>query len=90
MGQAFVNWEGRLRNSTFALDCLSSNTYLLLISSDPYIGAFLPRKPTRETHRLGRAYAPHDEYRAVSASLGGALWRRHDSVLVSGGRVSAA
>ncbi len=40
MNEPFRKWEAKFDNATIALDVLSSNTFLMLVSSDPHVGEF--------------------------------------------------
>jgi hypothetical protein len=37
-GEAFANWEARFKNATMAMDVLTSNTCLMLVASEPWVG----------------------------------------------------
>lgn len=37
-GEAFANWEARFKNASMAMDVLTSNTCLMLVASEPWVG----------------------------------------------------
>lgn len=38
--QPFINLEARFDNASIGLDVLTSNTYLMLVSSEPWVGEY--------------------------------------------------